>query len=394
VNRIGLSLAVIAMIGTVANAEIKSESFGGSASLFYGTNDANNGDIFNKATSIGNTAIQLGGTALVGSCDTCVKLNYGVTGVSTMGLENTLVSGTWVNHTNGLNDGVWIDTLNLAFNPLDGISNTAMVVGRQALATPMVLTETWNIAKNTYDAAVVVNNDVTDTTLVGAWVGRSNVAGGSTVNVANIGDGYSQFLTPEGAYAFGAVTKLIPTVTAQAWYYIAPSTTNVAWIQAETEVAGFTLGGQYGMFDAADNSDGNAIGVKLGYSYEGIGLGVAYSTVDAMTGTSAALGFKNLGGNQSSLYTEAWWNYGYVGESDTDTISASATYDIKDVADLGLFVTMADNGTSNTTMQEIAVTAGKSIDNLDVTLAYINSDFDVANQDAVNEIQAYFTYNF
>ena len=393
-RKISLSLAVVAMIATVAQAEIKSESFGGSASLFYGTNDASNGDLFNKATSYGNAAIQLGGTALVGSCDTCVKLNYGVTGVSTMGLEGTLVGATWVKHTNALNDGVWIDTLNLAFEPLSGISNTTMIVGRQALATPLVFTETWNIAKNTYDAAVAVNNDITDTTLVGAWVGRSNIAGASTVNVANIGDGYSQFLTGEGAYAFGAVTKLIPTVTAQAWYYIAPSTANVAWLQAETEVAGFSLGGQYGMLDGADNSDGNVFAVKAGYNYADIGLSVAYSSVDALTGTSSALGFQNLGGAQSPLYTEAWWNLGYVGQSDTETISAAATYGIEEIADLGLYVTMADNNTANTTMQEIAVTAGKSIDNLDVTLAYVNSDYDVTNQDAVNEVQAYFTYNF
>ncbi|HIP02845.1 MAG TPA: hypothetical protein EYG75_04960, partial [Campylobacterales bacterium] len=121
-KKITLSLAVIAMMVTAANADIKNESFGGSGSLFYGTNDASDGDLFNKATSFGNAAVQLGGTASVGSCDTCVKLNYGVTGVSTMGLENTLVGSTWVNHTDGLNDGVWIDTLNLTFNPLDGIS--------------------------------------------------------------------------------------------------------------------------------------------------------------------------------------------------------------------------------------------------------------------------------
>ena len=413
-KKISLSLAAIAMIATVAQAEIKSESFGGSASLFYGTNDAGNGDLFNKGTSYGNTAINLGGVASVGSCDTCTKLNYGLTGVSTMGLQHTLVSNTWVDQeytTNSggglkIDDAIWIDTLNLTFTPLDGISNTTLVVGRQALATPMAFTETWNIAKNTFDAIVAVNGDIEKTTLVGAWVARSNGFGvlgttspssagaDGTVRARNISGGFERFLTDEGAYAFGAVTELIPAVTAQAWYYIAPSTTNVAWLQAETEYAGFSLGGQFGMLDARDNSDGNAMAVKLGYSYEGLGLGVAYSQVEALTGTAAAVGFKNLAGLQSSLYTEAWWNYGVVGESDTDTVSASATYGIADIADLGLFLTLADNGTTNKTMQEIAVTASKSIENLDVTLAYINADFDEAGVDAQNDIQAYFTYNF
>ncbi len=402
-NKIGLSLAVIAIIGTAAHAEIKSDSFGGSASLFYGTNDASNGDLFNKATSYGDTAIRLGGTALVGSCDTCVKLNYGVSGVSTLGLENTLVGDTWVDHNGGLGDAIWIDTLNLTFQPLSGVTNTTMVVGRQELSTPMVFTETWNIARNTFDAAVVVNNDITDTTLVGAWVGRSNginalyalpkTPGSATVRAANIGDGYSQFLTAEGAYTFGAVTKLIPTVTAQAWYYIAPSTANVAWLQAETEVAGFSLGGQYGMLDGADNSDGNAIGIKVGYNYNGLGLSAAYSTVDAMTGTSAALGFVNLDGAQTPLYTAGWWNVGGQGAQDTDSFNVAATYDITDIANLGVYFTNWENQTSGNAVNEIAVTAGKSIDNLDVTLALINTDDDAAT-DAVTDVQVYFTYNF
>ena len=392
-KKIALSLAAIALIATAAQADIKSKSFGGSASLFYGTNDANNGDLFNKGTSYGNAAIHLGGAASVGACDTCTTLNYGVTGVTTMGLENTLVSATWVNHMNGLNDAVWIDTLNLTFNPLDGVSNTTMVVGRQELATPMVFTETWNIAKNTYDAAVAVNNDIEDTTLVAAWVGRSNVAGGSTVNAANIGDNFAKYLTDEGAYAFGAVTKLIPTVTAQAWYYVAPSVANVAWIQAETEIAGFSLGAQYGMLDGSDDSDGNAIGVKLGYNYEGLGLSAAYSTVDAMTGTSGALGFVNLGGAQTPLYTAGWWDVGGQGAQDTDAFNVTATYSLEGVADLGLYYTNWENQTTNNAVSEIAVTAGTSFGNLDVTLAYINTDADAA-ADAVNDIQAYLTYNF
>jgi len=187
-----------------------------------------------------------------------------------------------------------------------------MVVGRQALATPMVFTEEWNIAKNTYDAIVAVNNDIVDTTLVGAWVGRSNIAGGSTVKAENIGDGFSKFLDPhvkgEGAYAFGLVTKLIPAATTQLWYYIAPRAATVGWLQAETELAGFTIGGQYGMLDGSnDNSDGNAIAVKIGYTYEGIGLSAAYSTVDKMDGISGALGFVNLGGAQTPLYTAGWF---------------------------------------------------------------------------------------
>ena len=395
-KRITLSIAAIALIASAAQADIKSKSFGGSASLFYGTNDSGNADLFNKGTnSYGDAAIHLGGSAAVGSCETCTTLNYGVTGVSTLGLENTLVGATWINHT--LEDAIWIDTLNLTFNPLNGISNTTMVVGRQALDTPMVFTETWNIAKNTYDAAVAVNNDIVNTTLVGAWVGRSNVGGAMTVNATNgfSDDSFDDFLGAQGAFAFGAVTKAIPGVTAQAWYYLAPSfpangDAAIAWLQADGEFAGFALGGQYIYTDVSANPDqGSAYAVKIGYNYEGLGLSAAYSSTDENSVVS------NLGGSQSKLYTEAWWNYGQVSQTDTDSFNVTATYSVEGVADLGLYYTNADHTGTNTNgdMSEVAVTAGTKLGNLDATVAYIYTDIDGA-PDTQNDIQAYLTYNF
>ncbi len=401
-NKLQLSLVAIAMITTAATADITSKNFGGSASLFYGTNDANDGDFFDKGIlgqdpytdkgSYGNAAVQFAGVANVGSCDTCVTLNYGLTGVTTMGLENTLVNGTWINHT--LDDAIWIDTLNLTFSPLDGISNTTMVLGRQALDTPFVFTETWNIAKNTFDAAVAVNNDIQDTTLVGAWVGRSNNAGStSTVNAKDgfSDNGFDTFLTSEGAYAFGAVTKLIPAVTAQAWYYIAPTLAKVAWLQADTEYMGFGLGAQYVYNDFDANADtGSGYAVKLGYNYEGLGLSASFSSMDDKLSTAA-----NLGNAQSKLYTEAWWNFGYVSKGDTDAFNVTATYSVDGLADLGIYYTNADNGAANDAgdMSEITVTVGKDLGNLNLSLAYVNSDLDGA-ADTQNDIQVYAVYSF
>ena len=412
-----LSLVAIATITSAAVADISIRNVGGEAKLFYGTNDANDGDFFNKGQSYGNVGVNLNGASSVGSCATCTTLNWGVTGVSTMGLENTLVNNTWIdqgltdprtakNFLGGadIKDSIWIDTLNLAFHPLDGISNTTLVLGRQALDTPFVFTEKWNIAQNTYDAAVAVNNDIVDTTLVGAWVGRSNgrdlVDQLNNKNAFTIGqgvvtssngindDGYNRFLTNEGAYAFGAVTKLIPAVTAQAWYYIAPSVAKVAWLQADTDYMGFGLGAQYVYNDvdgAADTGSGYA--VKLGYNYEGLGLSAAYSDMDDKLTTAS-----NLGGTQSKLYTEGWWTYGQVSAPDTTAFNVSATYDVPEIASLGVYYTNADHNT-DPDFTEIAVTAGKDLGNLNLTAAYINTDID-GQKDATNDVQVYATYKF
>ncbi len=412
-----LSIVAIATIVTAVNADIKNKNFGGSASLFYGTNDASDGDLFNKGQSYGNVGVQLGGSASVGSCDTCVTLNYGVTGVSTMGLEGTLVSNTWIGQSTSkttkakpfaganINDGVWIDTLNLAFHPLDGISNTTMVLGRQELDTPFVFTEKWNIAKNTYDAAVAVNNDIVDTTLVGAWVGRSNgfdavdqltdpdaapLLGGLAQSDGISDNGFNRFLTDEGAYAFGAITKAIPMLTAQAWYYIAPSIAKVGWLQADTNFEGFGLGAQYVFNDFDSKADtGSGFAVKLGYDLAGLALGASYSSMDEDLTTAA-----NLGGTQSKLYTEAWWSYGQVSQADTDAFNVTAEYNLEGVANFGAYYTNADHGSdANPDFQEIALTVGKDIGNLNLTAAYINTDID-DDSDAINDIQVYATYKF
>ena len=414
-KKITLSIAAIALIASAAQADIKNLNFGGNAKLFYDTNDGGKPDLFDKKASYGNAAVHVGGTAAVGACDTCTKLNYGVTGVSTLGLESTLVSNTWVGQSTGpkvgaINDGVWIDTLNLQFNPLNGISNTTMVVGRQALDTPMVFTEKWSIAENTYDAAVAVNNDIVDTTLVAAWVGRSNgidlfdqlgkvnqpkLGKAATVDTDGISDNaFHRFLTNEGAYAVGLVTKAIPGITAQGWYYTAPAKAQIGWLQADGSYEGFGLGAQYIYTDAKDagyKDTGSAFAVKLGYNYEGLGLSAAYSSTDEYSVVA------NLGGTQSKLYTEAWWNYGQVSDLDTDSFNITATYSIENVADLGLYYTNADHGAKSNNkydMSEVAVTAGTKLGNLDATLAYVYTDIDAPNTDAQNDIQAYLTYNF
>jgi imipenem/basic amino acid-specific outer membrane pore len=44
------------------------------------------------------------------------------------------------------------------------------------LDTPLAFSETWSIVPNTFEGAVVLNQDLPDTTLVGAWIGKGNGA--------------------------------------------------------------------------------------------------------------------------------------------------------------------------------------------------------------------------
>jgi hypothetical protein len=381
-------LSLIAALA-VTSAMAGESTITGDAKVFYGTTDAkewtgalathtsNDHNLFNKTSSYGNAAISLDYSRDIADG---VTLNAGMTGVSTLGLEDTLVSDTWVNHS--LKDRAWIDVANVTAK----LGNTTAVIGRQKLDTPLAFTETWNIAENTFDAFTFVNSDVTNTTLVASVVTRAN--GGEFENLnAGMGD------LGEAIYAFGAVSKITPTITAQGWYYNVASSDDKVWLQADAEVAkGITAGLQYAQTIADVGDDTSAIAGKLAYDANGMGLYAAYSKVDDK-GTAGNKFANYAGYGMSNLYTEAWWNFGFVSKPGAQTIALGASAEMN-----GLALTAQYNDVTNDSnadvdeMSEVTVTATKKVGPVDATLAFINtsSDTDIDG----NTVQAYLTVPF
>ena len=435
-----LSLAAIMAMGIAANAaDVKVD---GDVKLFYGTDDADyanamhgnaGGDLFGQSNSYGDAAVRVGLTAedLPGGLTGRISTTY----LTTMGLEGRLVSNVWAGGPSL--DGIWFDEMYLKGTVLD---KTTVIVGRQKLDTPMVFSENWNIVTNTYDAAVAVDQHIEKTALVAAWVWRSNVNGALTVSNGDgsFNDGFTTYPgvgavgangLQNGAYAFGVVTSLIPMTTAQAWYYSVDSVADAYWLQADvTPEFGsdfkLELGVQFAGTMVADSvyalsgttanqqDDATVWAVKVGGEFNGFKLSGAYSSSDV-----GNLGFCNVGGDQSKLYTEAWWNYGYVSMPDTDAYNITAEYSWADVADFGAYYTHTEfNGNDgdpflnvglmpqgiakDDKMDEFALVASKTFGAFDTSVAYVYTDADNQNVDAngnsdsYNTLQVYVTYNF
>jgi hypothetical protein len=410
---IKMSLAAAMLIGVNSYA-FENMEFGGDAKLFYGTIDSGDTDLFHKDGAAGNAAASV--DAEYNNKEKAVAVTAGITYLTTMGLENTLVSGTWAGNT--VEDQVWIDELKLTISPIE---KTTAIVGRQYIDTPLAFSETWNIVSNSMDAVVIEDTHIPDTTLVGAWIGRGNGTAGFQVvdnnsTDMNLGGNYNSYgsaivnaaglnIASKGAYSVGAVTKLVPLTTLQAWYYDVESIAKAYWLQADVDFAGFTIGGQYASVNPSENVDvaaGAALDDTTGYAFKigfaprdtGFSVSAAYSDVDdgnspvqlANTATGA------MNGAQSKLYTEAWWNFGYVGASGTTAYNIVAEY-ANDIADLGLYYTSADNDAGD--MMEVTASVSKSFGGFDTSLAYIFTDADNDNNgDSYNNIQVYLTYNF
>ncbi|MGB5964104.1 MAG: OprD family outer membrane porin [Sulfurimonadaceae bacterium] len=414
-----MSLLAATLIASSAFA-IDNVKVSGDAKLYYSTNDAEILDgasgeeisgLFAQPSSAGQAALGLGLTA---DLTEGISAGLHMTAISTLGLENNLVANVW---EGGLTDEFWFDEAWLAGT----VGKTTGKIGRMTLDTPLVFTETWSIAKNTFEAAVLLNQDISDTTLVAAYVGASNgseTQGGfglGSVTASWDGSQNSNFASfYDGAYAFGAVNNSWKPLTVQAWYYQVQHIASAYWLQADyASDFGLTLGAQYTGVDLADalaptGDKGNtALALMAGYEMKDtFTVSAAYSQTDKNDNDLGA-GFNVAASGQSKLYTEAWWNYGYITQQDTSAFNVTATTPEELTwAQLGLYLTQSTgkDGVAVGTdleMTEVTLSASKSFGPLDTSLVYIMTDATDQNikagdteGSAYNTVQAYLTYNF
>jgi hypothetical protein len=419
-----MSLATAVLLGASAFA-IDNVKVSGDAKLYYNTDNVDKAagtssdGLFGKANSVGDTALRIAATG-----DLTKGVSFGATGyaVSTLGIENNLVSNTWAGSRNGTKDNSWIGELWIAATA----GKTTAKVGRMELDTPLVFSEKWSIVPNTFSGAVLINQDLPNTTLVGAWVGQGN--GLNTVGTENnnsvgwdyMGNDFGTFVK-SGAYAAGAINNSFKPLVAQAWYYNVSEVADAYWLQADWDcqlIKGVKVGVQYSKMDPkgvlSAQKDSDAYAFKV--AYEGIDklvLSAAYSSADEDNGLLeiANVATDNRGrytsangkfGAQSKLYTEAWWNYGYVGQAGADTVTLAAAYDAGFAKLYAQYtdISVQPTPSSTTDVVEVTLTATKSYGPLDTTLAYISTD--ATDQNTVNNaggkrydtVQAYLTLNF
>jgi len=395
-------------------------------------------DMFEQESSNGQVALNLGVTA-----DLVENVSAGVSLIvtDTLGLEQNLVGGTWA----GPAAGAGLTRDQASFLPGNAatqwwiseawvagtLGKTTAKIGRQNLDTPLAFTETWNIASNSFTAAVLLNQDIPDTTLVAAYVGQGNGSETGTVGLADSATSpfvaYSarnNVLTAidtaggaggAGAYAFAVVNNSWKPLTVQAWYYDIPKATQALWVQGDLVMdMGLVVGAQYAQLmpsdtvrfasgaglpasdvSAADLKDSTAFSVMAGWSFGDV------ATIKAAFSQTADDGLLNVQntatGTQSKLYTEAWWNYGIVGLPGTTAFTLGADGQIGDI--LGYFAQYSNytndadwtnsigGNFSEDKAQEITLGVNKSFGPLDTSLAYIHTDADF-NSDGNGLMQA------
>jgi hypothetical protein len=191
------------------------------------------------------------------------------------------------------------------------LGKSTFVLGRQALDTPLVYSENWNVFQNTFDAIVLVNGDLADqgVTLIGAYVGKHN-------NHKSLGqfNTLAGGLAADGAYAVAGVYGK-DNVSGQAWFYNVPTVANAFWIDGKYKMGDVHVAGQVAGFmfddDIVDLKEADKVSEAddtmafAGMACYKLGEGMKISVAGSMTtGKNASHEISNVGtGSTTKLFT-------------------------------------------------------------------------------------------
>jgi len=392
-----LSLATIAVMGIVGglNADIDLK-VGGQGGIYYQTMDlGGDADLFDHApNSRANFGLQLNLNADLGND---FGFGFQETFLRTLGLENNLVGNTMQTAKKDTLNAHVMTKLYLTKK----ISNTTLKIGKQELPkalSPFAFSEGWNVFKNTFDAAVAINTDIPDTTVVGAYVAKSNGTGGNTIGLTNLGDfdDMAGGALPHGAYMLTVANKSLKQVPITLSYYSLPDLAggeegSALWADVQVDAGIPVKFGLQGGQIAPENNmeDTTAFGAKINGKAGPAALTLAYSSVDDGT-----LGVKNVGTNvKTPLYTQMILNQNHIAR-DADTVLVKGVIPVGPGKIIAQYGATTDNSDDGTDYQELDFIYKFKALGADMLAAYVMSDHDVDGQDPNNIIRVWTRYNF
>lgn len=417
---VAASLVAASAMAADSGIDIKTS---GQAVVYYNTaatNGTSDQDLFGSKSgdnSRANFGIQLNLDAdLKNDFTFGSTINY----LGTLGLEKNLVNNTMQDTgtetvDDSIADDIYLSQLYIAKK----VGNTTVKLGRQELPqslSPLAYSEGWNVFKNTFDAALVVNTDIPDTTLVGAYVAESNgngfgndmaTFGNLRVNRSSTYSGTESGVEVAGeAYMLTAQNKSIPMATVTVSYY-AMNDLQVATnegadaLWGDVAIAGkelpmgmkFGLQGGSIMPDASALEDTNAFGIKMGMKpVDALSVCLAFTTVN--DGTAE---IRNVGGVKSPLYTQMIGNQDAI-VTDNNTYMLKAAYDTGAYGTIIAQGTFSDDGTTaKRDLTDIELVYKAKVSGLDLMAAYINQSWSEENSSGVDKqdvVRVVARYNF
>lgn len=258
------------------------------------------------------------------------------------------------------------------------ISNTTVKVGRQKLATPLAGTDDARMLPNLFEAALLINKDIQNTTLIGAHVTKmgvgtfANVYGAGSMLSLQSGYGLGYKLGTSGKFAdmgeialgsgtdTDGVTALAGIysnagLTLQLWDYYAHDILNAIYLEGKYSTKfrdiGLNVAGQYiNQSEVGDELakavDVNYFGAKIGASYGMLSGYFAYSSTSDDKDTVTNGGVITPWGGMPAYTQGMVTRHQFF--ADTDAMKGAVKIKPIDELSLALYYVEFDIGKSNT----------------------------------------------
>ena len=385
--------------------------FDGNMVAYYQTQDSTTTDLFGTDASRNNFGIQL--RAVNDDLFWGLGAGFEVTGLASSSLisdGNIQTAGTYNNNIGGA-----LTQAYLTYN-IDMI-DTGLKLGRQTLPkalSPFAFSEQWTPVQNTFDAALVVNSSIPDTTLVYAFVDKANGSFNANIDTFGLANPTTPAPDSNGIHMITAQNKSFEGLTLTGSFYyaqemtqnVAPNTATddimVAWGDAKFTYDGYSIGLQGGSVitgEPVGYKDTMAYGAKIGAKFNifdtDFASCVAFSSVD-----DGNVPIHNLGtGVKTPLYTQMILNQGVI-KTDTDYVMAKAGADVLGghfgVA-FGYAIENRTLGLNNSPFELDVSYKTKVTENTELFAAYVMTDADDATfngGDAQNFVRVWARYNF
>ncbi len=323
-NKIKFITIIAAMIMAMASYATAAETFhdslingkiSGDARIWYQTHDSDaNRHIFAAENSTFDAGLRL---SYVTDSYKGFKAAVGFFAVDDLGAYENIANNSQVGRVHG-ETKTYLGEANLSYQ----IANTSAKIGRMNIKSPLVNSDGWMIFPVNFEALLIKNTDIPDTTITAAYVTEQRGRNDEKFQ--------DESFYNDGIAMIGAVNKSISNTTLTTYYYAGDddNDTSALYLEANTKVGMFDLSSQYIRMkqDHSNLSNTNAFGAKVATKIGDIKVYAAYSYVGDGTLQAAKL---SDGMAKTPLYTKTVSGDGdIVGRPDTDSVAICASTNV------------------------------------------------------------------
>ncbi len=278
---------------------------------------------------------------------------------------------------------------------------TALKAGRQYVSTPLVLGSSSRVIKEAFEAYLVTNTDIPNTTIVAGKIAKYQTRTDSAGGVSEFAQGRigSNEMTSDGAKTVYVKNNSITNLTLQGQYLDVTDLYTTLYMDALYKIKGDMkpyLAAQYydTSYDSSATEGNSMYGVKAGVNIDGLKLHLSYTSVADDNGSYVKRG---LGQSAYKSYTASWDSAGwksYAPGADSWQLGASKSFG--NVSTLFRYSNY-DVPTATSNLKEMNFNIGYKFSgefkNLKASVTYSRLDYDVENGDN-DTLQTKLIYSF